>query len=89
MSQQNQPNHNHKQKPLKSQKDKLNSYARFSGIVIQMVAIICVGTFIGVKLDERYPNKNNLYTLFFTLGFVIASIVFVIRRIIAASKDDN
>ena len=84
----NQSNQSNQNKPVKDQKDKLNTYARFSGIVIQMVAIICVGTFIGVKLDERYPNENNLYTLFFTLGFVIASIVFVIRRIIAASKND-
>jgi len=82
MSQLNQD----KQKPLKDQKDRLNSYARFSGLVIQMVAIICVGTYIGIKLDENYPNDNNLFTLGFTLGFVIISIVFVIRRIIAASK---
>ena len=53
-----------------------------------MVAIICVGTYIGIKLDENYPNDNNLFTLGFTLGFVIISIVFVIRRIIAASKDN-
>ena len=77
-------NNNHK-----DQKSKLNSYAQFSGIVIQMVAIICVGTFIGVKLDERFPNEKNLYTLFFTLSFVIASVVFVIRRIIAASKNEK
>lgn len=84
MSQLNQDN----QKQLKDQKDRLNSYARFSGLVIQMVAIICVGTYIGIKLDENYLNENNLYTLGFTLGFVILSIVFVIRRIIAASKDN-
>ncbi|NNE32388.1 MAG: AtpZ/AtpI family protein [Winogradskyella sp.] len=84
-----QQNHNHNKQPAKDQKDKLNSYARYSGLVIQMVAIICIGTFIGIKLDEHFPNKNNLYTLFFTLAFVIASIVFVIRRIIANSKDDN
>ncbi|WP_299114790.1 AtpZ/AtpI family protein [uncultured Winogradskyella sp.] len=88
MSQLDQNNQNNQLKPTKDQKDKLNTYARFSGIVIQMMAIICVGTFIGIKLDKRFPNENNLYTLFFTLGFVIASIVFVIKRIIAASKND-
>ena len=77
-----------KQKPLKDQKDRLNSYARFSGLVIQMVAIISVGTYIGIKLDENYQNDNNLFTLGFTLGLVIISIVFLIRRIIAASKDN-
>ena len=28
-----------------------------------MFAIIAVGTYIGVKLDENYPNEHNLYTL--------------------------
>ena len=74
-------------KQIKEQKGQLNSYARFSGIAIQMIAIIAAGTFIGIKLDEKYPNKNNLYTLGFTLGSVIASIIYVIRRIIAASKE--
>jgi len=79
---------NHKDKPPQDQKDKLNSYARFSGMAIQMFAIIGIGTFIGVKLDEKYPNKHNLYTLILSLGSVIMSIVYVIRRIIAGSKDD-
>ena len=77
------------EKTIKEQKEQLNSYARFSGIAIQMVAIIAAGTFIGVKLDEKFPNKNNLYTLAFTLGSVIASIVYVIRRIIASSKNED
>lgn len=83
-----QSNHNQHNKPRKDQKDKLNSYARFSGIAIQMFAIIAVGTFVGVKLDENYPNEHNLYTLILTLGSVIMSIVYVIRRIIAGSKDN-
>lgn len=77
------------EKTTKEQKERLNSYARFSGIAIQMVAIIAAGTFIGIKLDEKFPNKKNLYTLGFTLGSVIASIVYVIRRIIASSKNED
>lgn len=77
----------HPKKQIKEQKERLNSYARFSGIAIQMVAIIAVGAYIGVKLDEKFPNKHNLYTLGFSLGAVIASIIYVIRRIIAASKE--
>ena len=67
----------------------LNSYARYSSIAIQMFAIIGIGTFIGVKLDERYPNKNNLFTLILSLTSVIGSIVLVIRQIIANSKEDQ
>ena len=77
----------HNQQP-KGQKDKLNNYARFSGIAIQMFAIIGIGTYAGVKLDEFYPNEHNLYTIILSLLAVVLSIVFVIRRIIAASKDN-
>lgn len=74
-------------KSLKHQKNKLNAYARFSGIAIQMTAIIGIGTYIGIKLDEHYPNKHNLYTLGLSLSSVILSIVYVIRRIIVDSKE--
>ena len=83
---------NDKQQLPKNQKDpkrQLNSYAQFSGIVIQMIAIIGIGTFIGVKLDENFPNEYNLYTLILTLTSVIASIIYVIRRIIATSKKEE
>jgi len=73
------------QKPKKQHK---NNYARFSGIAIQMFVIIGLGTYAGLKLDEKYPNKHNLYTVGFSLGSVILAIVFVIKRILAASKDD-
>ena len=67
----------------------LNTYARFSGIAIQMFAIIAVGTYIGFKLDENYPNEHKLYTLAGSLSSVIISIIYIIKRIIAVSKDDN
>ncbi len=73
----------------KKKSNQLNSYARFSGLVIQMAAIIGVGTFIGIKLDDKFPNEHNLYTLILSLAAVIVSIYYVIRQIIAASKDDK
>tara|TARA_R110000868_G_scaffold241813_1_gene497316 strand:+ start:1775 stop:1939 length:165 start_codon:yes stop_codon:yes gene_type:complete len=54
-----------------------------------MFVIIAIGTFVGVKLDEKFPNKHNLYTLVLSLSSVILAIVSAIRRIIAASKDDT
>ena len=76
-------------KTPKAQKEQLNTYARFSGIAIQMAAIIAIGTIIGVKLDKKFPNTHNLYTLVLSLSAVIASIIYVIRRIIAISKEEN
>jgi hypothetical protein len=54
-----------------------------------MFGIIGAGTFIGYKLDENYPNKHNLFTLFGALSSVIISIIYIIRRIIATSKEEQ
>jgi len=70
-------------------KKPLNNYARLSGLAIQMFAIIGIGTFLGVKLDEKYPNNHKLFSVSFSLTSVIIAIFIVIRRIIAASKEDE
>jgi len=77
------------QKNQKTPKKQLSAYARFSSIAFQMIVIIGVGTYVGVTLDEMYTNQYNLYTLIFSLGSVIVSMVYVIRRIITASKDND
>lgn len=68
---------------------RLNGYARFSGIAIQMFAIIAVGTYVGVKLDEAYLKTNKLFTIILSLSSVILAIIYVVRRIISASKDSK
>ncbi len=70
------------------QKKQLLKYARFSGIAFQMLAIIGIGSYAGVKLDQRIPNKYNLYTVFLSLFAVLLAIFVVIRRIISSSKDE-
>lgn len=82
-----QQNRNNQQQELKQGKQP-NTYARFSGIVFQMIAIILAGTFIGVKLDEKFPNEHNLYTVVIAFASVIIAIVVTVMRIIAASKDN-
>ena len=73
----------------KDRKEQLNNYARFSGIAIQMFAIIAIGTYVGVKLDQVFPNTHNIYTVILSLVSVILSVVYVIRRIIAITKDSE
>ncbi|WP_415859552.1 AtpZ/AtpI family protein [Aureibaculum sp. 2210JD6-5] len=80
----NKANSNSTEKPKKQ----LNVYARYSGIAIQMFAIIGIGSFVGVKLDEHFPNKHNIYTIILSLASVLISIYFVIRQITSASKDN-
>ena len=76
--------------PNQPKKDNpLNSYAKYSSIAIQMFAIIGIGSFIGVKIDDHYGNENNLWTIILSLTSTIVAVVFVIRSIIANSKDEN
>lgn len=76
-------------KTRKVQKERLNTYARYSGIAIQMLIIIAIGAYAGIKLDEKHPNKHNIYSIVFSFSAVIIAIIFVIRRILAASKKDS
>ncbi|MEO9512933.1 MAG: AtpZ/AtpI family protein [Flavobacteriaceae bacterium] len=64
----------------------LNSYAKFSGIAFQMIAIIGGGTYLGIFLDEKFPNKHPIYTVICSLFAVLISIYFVIRQIIKMSN---
>lgn len=70
-------------------KKSFKTYARFSGIVFQMIAIIVAGSYIGVRLDENFPNENNWYTISLSLISVIISVIVVIKNINSASKDTS
>ncbi|MEZ4792920.1 MAG: AtpZ/AtpI family protein [Gelidibacter sp.] len=80
--------HNRSNKNEKKGKQ-LNSYANYSSIGIQMFAIIGIGSYAGVKLDEHFSNGGKLWTVIFSLVSVIMAVVFVIRRIIANTKEDQ
>ena len=50
-----------------------------------MIAIIVLGTYIGIKLDERYINEHNLYTISLALLSVFISLFVVIRQVTKSS----
>ena len=76
--------------PKGKQKSPLNSsYAKFSGIAFQMFAIIAIGAFLGVKLDEYLDNNNNLFTIIFSLVAVLLAIYSVIRQIIKMGNEEK
>ena len=61
--------------------NRLNRYARFSGIAFQMVVIIVLGSFGGVKLDEIYPNEYSVFTVICSLASVGISMYYVVRQV--------
>lgn len=70
-------------------KNRLNAYARFSGVAFQMIAIIVLGTYGGIELDEKYPNEYKLYTLTLSVVSVIIALVYVVRRALKVSKNQS
>ncbi len=66
------------EKPAEPKK-RLNDYARYSGMAVQMIAIILIGVLGGIKLDEWLSLEFPVFTLVLTLLSVFLSIFFAIR----------
>ena len=62
-------------------KNRLNNYARFTGIGFQMLVIIGLGVFAGIKLDESYPNEYQLFTIICSLAAIGIAMYSVIKQV--------
>lgn len=67
---------------LKNPKKSLNDYAKYSSIAFQMVVIILLGTYLGVKLDEWLNINKPVFTLFFSLISVVLAIYYVVKDLL-------
>jgi len=54
-----------------------------------MIAIIGLGTYGGVKLDEKYPNKHSLFTIILSLASVGIAMYYVIKQVSFTSHKKN
>lgn len=77
---------NNKEKNQNSKKQ-LNSYIKFSGVAFQMIAIICVFSYFGIWLDEKFPNNYSAYTIIISLIGVISAMYLVIKQVMSMNKD--
>ena len=78
-----------KNNPSTKKPKRHNTYLRFSGVAIQMGAIIGLGAWGGSSLDAHYQNSNKLFTIILTLSAVAGSLYLVIKEVINMSKDDD
>ncbi|HPE55683.1 MAG TPA: AtpZ/AtpI family protein [Bacteroidales bacterium] len=62
-----------------NKKKQLNNYARYSSIAFQMLAIILLGVFGGVKLDEWIDTGFPIFTVLLSIISVFLSIYQVTR----------
>lgn len=70
---QNQETKNPKKQP------KVNELLRYSGMGLQMAAIMLLGAWGGSKLDELWDIKNNLLTALGTVLGVVVALYTVIK----------
>jgi hypothetical protein len=73
-------------KPNRLQPDKkrkpLEGYARYTNLAFQMFAIIGIGIFAGVKLDQWLNLQFPVFTLIFSILSVSAAIYSAIKDLL-------
>lgn len=65
-----------------SRKSALSEYGRYSSLAFQMIAIILVGVFGGMKLDQVVSWEFPVFTLVLTILAVIMSMYYAVKDLI-------
>lgn len=66
----------------KQKKKHLNNYARYSGMGFQMLAIILIGVFGGMKLDQWLGLKYPVFLVLFSILSVILAIYSAVKDLL-------
>jgi len=70
-------------------KSGISKFARFSGLGIQMGAIIAGFTWLGTYLDKKFASKTPWWTIGLSLFGVMAGLYLVIKEVIKMGKEDE
>ena len=65
--------------PKKQQNKGLSDYARYTGIAFQMIAIILLTTWGGIKLDKLAGFSKPVFTIILSLLGVFAAIYTAVK----------
>lgn len=68
--------------------DRPNKGLAYVNIAFQMGIIIAAGVFVGIWLDEKYPNKYSAYTISLSLLGVFVALYQVFSGLKDLSDDD-
>jgi len=69
-------------KKLAKNKRQLNDYVKYSTIAFQMIAIVLIGVFGGIKLDEVIAIDFPVFTFVFSILSVIFAVYYAIKDLI-------
>lgn len=75
-------NNQSKPKPDKPKRPPLESYARYSSLAFQMFAIIGLGIYGGIKLDQWLKNRFPVFTLLLSVISVAAAIYTAVKDLL-------
>ncbi len=67
-------------------KNTLKSYAKYSSIAVQMLAIILLGVFVGVKIDKWIRWEFPVFTALFSIISVVLAVYYVTRDFLKKDK---
>lgn len=70
-------------------KKKLENYAKFSSLAIQMTVLIVLAAYGGKWLDEKQKNETPVWTIVLILIAIFVSLYQVIRAVIKISDKDD
>lgn len=61
---------------------KSNAVLRYSGMGLQMGAIMLLGAWAGIQLDKHFKIENNIFTACLTILAVIIAVYLTIKDLI-------
>lgn len=73
----------------KGSRKQVNKYLKFTGLAMQMGAIIGGGVWLGVVLDEKYNGGGRAWTVGCALFGVAAALYVVLKEVIRMTNDDQ
>lgn len=71
-----------KNQPKNDKNDGLHSYVKYSGLAFQMIAIMLITVWAGLKLDKLFLLETPVFTIILTLLGVAASIYTAVKDFI-------
>jgi len=63
-------------------KNKVDSFIRYSSLAFEMMGMIGIGTFLGYKIDQAMDNNFKWFTLFLMVFSVIGTVFYIIRKLL-------
>ena len=72
--------------PNKNTQSGLQSYARYSGLAFQMIAVILAFVWAGRKIDEIYFQGNSIFIIVFSLIGVLIAMYIAIKDLLKITK---